>query len=189
MREAILDLLSDNPIIAAIKDDEGLAQVVNSSCNIVFILYGNICSISDIVHTIKQAGKYAFVHVDLIEGASNKEIVVDYIKNTTGADGIISTKASMIKAAKSKGLYSIYRFFLIDSMSYHNVPKQISVANPDCIEVLPGCMPKVLSRVRAAVNVPMIAGGLVCDKEDVVSALDAGAVAISSSCPDIWDNI
>ncbi len=189
MRESIAELLGDNPIIAAVKDDDGLQKVIDSSCNIVFVLYGDLCNIANIVHKIKQAGKYAFVHVDLLEGTSSKEIVVDFVKSTTGADGIISTKTPMIKAANAKGLYTVHRFFLIDSMSFHNISKQVAASNPDCIEVLPGCMPKVLSRVRETVHVPMIAGGLVYDKEDVVTALRAGAVAISSTRPDVWDNI
>ncbi|WP_312692407.1 glycerol-3-phosphate responsive antiterminator [Caproiciproducens sp.] len=189
MKENILDLLGDNPIIAAIKDDEGLANVVNSSCNIVFILYGNLCSIANIVHQIKQAGKYAFVHVDLIDGASNKEIVIDFIKQTTGADGVISTKSSLIKAANTRGLYTVHRFFLIDSMSFHNVAKQVALCSPDCVEIMPGCMPKVLKSIQKVVNVPIIAGGLVTDKEDVVAALGAGADAISSTSTEIWDHI
>lgn len=189
MREPISELLGDNPIIAAIKDDDGLEKVINSGCNIVFILYGDLCNIGNIVHKVKQAGKYAFVHVDLLEGTSSKEIVIDFVKDATGADGIISTKTSMIKAANAKGFYTVHRFFLIDSMSFHNIGKQVAASNPDCIEVLPGCMPKVLSRVQEAVHVPVIAGGLVFDKEDVLTALGAGAVAISSTRPDVWDNI
>lgn len=189
MHNPIFDLLSDNPIIAAIKDDKGLQRVINSSCNIVFVLYGNILTIPKIVDKLKKAGKYAFVHVDLLEGTSSKDIVIDYIKHTTQADGIISTKSSMIRAAKSAGLHTVYRFFLIDSMSYHNVPKQVLSTHPDCIEVLPGCMPKILKRIKNTVNVPVIAGGLISDKEDVLNALDSGSVAISSTCPDIWDNI
>ena len=39
MRESIAELLGDNPIIAAVKDDDGLQKVIDSSCNIVFVLY------------------------------------------------------------------------------------------------------------------------------------------------------
>ena len=35
--------------------------------------------------------------MDLLEGTSSKEIVVDFVKSTTGADGIISTKTPMLK--------------------------------------------------------------------------------------------
>lgn len=40
------------------------------------------------------------VHVDLISGLSPKEISVEYLEEHTEADGIISTKPSLIKKAK-----------------------------------------------------------------------------------------
>ena len=43
------------------------------------------------VKKIKDAGKLAMVHIDLIAGLSGKEVAVDYIKQETLADGIIST--------------------------------------------------------------------------------------------------
>ena len=57
---------------------------------------------------------------------------------------------------------------------------------PDVVEILPGAMPKVLRQLTAFSPVPVIAGGLIHDKEDVIAALDAGAAAISSTDPAIW---
>ena len=36
---------------------------------------------------------------------------------------------------------------------------------------------------------PVIAGGLISDKEDIIAALDAGAAAISSTNPAIWFSV
>lgn len=189
MKHKMDDLLRDNPIIAGIKDDQGLAQVLKSECNIVFVLYGDICNIGEIIDKVKQAGKYAFVDVDLVKGTSSKEVVVDFVKKWTNADGILSTKPPIIKAAGERGFYTIHRFFLVDSMSYHSLPKQIAASNPDCIEILPGCMPKVIGWVKKITNIPLIAAGLVCEKDDVVAALRAGATAISSTSVEVWDQI
>lgn len=182
-------LFRDNPIIAGIKDDESLEKVIGSRCDIVFVLYGDICNIGNIVGRIKEAGKYALVDVDLVKGTSSKEVVVDFMKQTTKADGIISTKAPIIRAANAQGFYTVHRFFLVDSFSLRSLPKQIETSLPDCIEILPGCMPKVLGWVKELVKIPMIAGGLVCEKEDVIAALQAGAVSICSTSVDIWDNV
>jgi glycerol uptake operon antiterminator len=40
--------------------------------------------------------------------------------------------------------------------------------------------------VHADTALPLIAGGLVCDKEDVMGALGAGATAVASSNRDVW---
>ncbi|MCD1127479.1 glycerol-3-phosphate responsive antiterminator [Jinshanibacter sp. LJY008] len=183
---SILQLLKQHPVIAAVKDTESLNTALESDCKIISILYGNICNIGTIVQRIKKADKYAFIHVDLLDGTSNKEIVINFLKLVTAADGIISTKASMIKAAKAQGFYGIHRIFLLDSISFHNIDKQVAQSNPDCIEILPGCMPKVLGWVAEQIDLPIIAGGLVCDHEDATNALNAGASAVSTTNTGVW---
>ncbi|WP_410201845.1 glycerol-3-phosphate responsive antiterminator, partial [Escherichia coli] len=124
--------------------------------------------------------------VDLLEGASNKEVVIQFLKLVTEADGIISTKASMLKAARAEGFFCIHRLFIVDSISFHNIDKQVAQSNPDCIEILPGCMPKVLGWVTEKIRQPLIAGGLVCDEEDARNAINAGVVALSTTNTGVW---
>lgn len=102
----LLHLLRQNPVIAAVKDNASLQLAIDSECQFISVLYGNICTISNIVKKIKNAGKYAFIHVDLLEGASNKEVVIQFLKLVTEADGIISTKAAMLKAARAEGFFA-----------------------------------------------------------------------------------
>lgn len=182
-----LEIIEENPVIAAIKDDAGLMTCCAcEDIKVIFILYGDICSINKIVQKVKEAGKIAIVHVDLMEGMSGKEVVVDYIKATTDADGIISTKPALIRRGKEIGLYTILRTFILDSMSYENIAKWVTNAKPDMLEILPGLMPKVIKRVTKMVKVPVIAGGLISDREDVMNALSAGAISVSSTNPAVW---
>lgn len=51
-----IDLLEMSPVIAAIKDDAGLKRCLDTECQVVFILYGNICNIKDIVAELKAHG-------------------------------------------------------------------------------------------------------------------------------------
>ncbi len=176
----------DCPIVAAVKDDEGLAQAAACDSRVVFILYGTVCNISDLVAKVKDAGKTAIVHIDLIAGLSAKEVSVDYIRLNTRADGIISTRPALIRRAQELSLIAIQRFFLIDSIALHNITKQLEMSRPDFIEILPGVMPKIIHRLRTSINTPVIAGGLVSDKEDVMAALGAGAVAVSTTNQSIW---
>ena len=181
-REAI----ENTPIIPAVKDEESLEVCLKSDSSVIFILFGDICSIPDIVERIKEKGKLAMVHMDLIAGLGSKEVSVDYIKKRTRADGIITTKPILVKRAKELGLAAVLRFFIIDSMALANLSRQTREARPDCIEVLPGVMPKVIRKITKENKIPLIAGGLISDKEDVCNALDAGAVAVSSTNTKIW---
>ena len=186
MKKEFKEALEDSPIIAAIKDDNGLKKCITSDSRIIFILYGDLCTIPDIVETVKASGKIAMVHLDLIIGLSSKEIAVDFIKKYTCADGIISTKPALIKRAKELGLYTILRLFIIDSMAYENIDRQVKISHPDLIEILPALMPKIVSRICKISSTPVIAGGLVSDKEDIMALLQAGVVSISSTNETIW---
>lgn len=186
MKHTFTKNLEDCPVIAAIKDSEGLESCLSSDSSIVFILFGDILTISDIVSRLKEHGKLAMVHVDLISGLSSKEVSVDFIKEHTRADGVISTKPLLIKRAKELSLYTILRLFVIDSMAYENIKKQCANVKPDCIEILPGVMPKVIKKICNTQEIPVIAGGLISDKEDIMQALDAGAVSISTTNPKVW---
>ena len=187
MDQKFYDLLESNPVIAAVKDMEGLkACCTREEIKVVFILFGDICNIGAIVDQVEQVDKVAMVHVDLITGLSGKEVAVDFIKNNTAADGIISTKPAMIKRARELSLYTTLRVFVLDSMAFENIEHQMAVARPDTIEILPGLMPKVIRRVCRLVQVPVIAGGLISEKEDVVAALSAGAISVSTTNPNVW---
>ena len=93
---------------------------------------------------------------------------------------------NIIKKAKELSLYTVLRYFLLDSMAYENILTQQHTVRPDFIEVLPGAMPKVIQKLCSEIKVPVIAGGLIIDKESVMGALTAGATAVSSTNHNVW---
>ena len=64
----MMEELENCPIITAVKDEDGLKECIRSDSSMVFILYGDVCSIARIVKTVRDAGKIAVVHLDLIQG-------------------------------------------------------------------------------------------------------------------------
>lgn len=180
-----MDSLQQSPIIAAVKDDEGLRRALASDCEVIFYLYGTLLNIHELVASAIAHGKTPIVHLDLIEGLSTKrEVAVDFIRKNTQAAGIISTRPALIRRAKDCGLLTIQRFFLLDSLAYSNVVRQ--KADADFVEFLPGTMPKILSRMSKELPQPMIASGLISDKEDIIAALSGGAVAVSTTNASLW---
>ncbi len=182
----LTDLLSAMPVIAAVKDEDGLAECLRCDAKVVFVLFGTVVDIADITHRIKAAGKVVIVHIDLIDGLAAREVAVDYIAGATEADGIISTRPQLVKRANEKNLISVRRFFLLDSMAQHNIERNMAPGSADLIEVLPGVAPKALRAIVSVSPIPVIAGGLISDKEDVYSALSAGALAVSSTNAAVW---
>lgn len=182
----LLQSFEKSPIVAAIKDDSGLCRCMESDSQIIFVLYGNINTINDIVKHLKDAGKTVFVHVDLLDGLAPREVTIEFLMKNTCLDGIISTKLPLIKCAKNLGLMTVMRFFVIDNLSLRNIRKKDYYQYADMIEILPGLMPKIIRQISEENQRPVIAGGLISEKSDIVTALTAGAVAISSTDQNVW---
>lgn len=185
MKKNLQEIMENHPVIPAIKNKDGLEAVIKLDSKIAFLLYGDVLNIVDIIKQMHDSGKMVFVNVDLLEGFANKTIVLQYIKQNTMAEGILSSKANMIKTAREMGFYTIHRLFVIDSFSFNTINRQIEISKPDYLEVLPG-WPKLVTWVMEETNIPIISGGLICCKEDIIAALGAGAVATCSTNPEVW---
>lgn len=183
---AFYELMEESPIIGAAKTIEELDRILTGDLKIVFLLFGSLLTIGEVVEKAKQTGKTVFVHLDLIEGLSSREVAVDFLAKNTHTDGILSTKPGLVRHAKSLGLLTIQRFFVLDSLALGSVMRQFPLEYADAVEILPGAMPKVIRKIAEISAAPIIAGGLIFDKEDVMTALGAGAVAVSSTNPAVW---
>jgi len=184
--EQFMEMTEVFPIIAAPKNEEWLKACAKAECEIVYLLYGDICNIVENVQFLKDAGKRVIVHIDLITGFSAKEICVDFIKKFTRADGITSMKPIMIKRAKELGLFTIQRFFMMDAINYQNIVKYVKTSDPDVVEFLPAGLTKIIGYLLDEIDKPVIAGGLVMDEGDVMGALKVGAIAITTTNQALW---
>ncbi len=182
--DAVLDALRDDPVIASVKDRAALDDVLASDRGVVFVLFGSVLDIAEVVQQAKDAGKTVLVDVDLLDGFSSREVVVTWLAANTRADGVLSTKSNLVRAARRAGLVAVQRFFLVDSFSYHQLPASWSTGRD---RDPPGLHAPRDHVAACGHRRPVIAGGLVCDKADVVAALGAGAVAVASSNRDVWD--
>ena len=52
---------------------------------------------------------------------------------------------------------------------------------------MPGIMPRIIEKLSTSMDVPVIVGGLVSEKEDVTIALQSGALGVSTSSSKIWE--
>ena len=185
-RESIFEELYSNPVIMAIKNNKDFRKCLECDNKIVFVLYGSIETIPTIVKKLKAKDKIVIVHEDLIEGLSSSSYSASFIKKYTEADGIISTKPSNVMYARKLGLFAVLRFFVFDSLSFENMKETIKDVNCDIIEMLPGILPNQIKDIKKRTNIPIVAGGLISTKEEVVDALNSDAVAISSSNYNVW---
>lgn len=179
----ILAILEQNPVIPAVHGEKFL-KALNSPCDVIFSLGESILTVGEHIKLAHEKGKKMLVHIDLAEGVGKDEAGVKYLASL-GCDGIISTRAQIIKYARREGLFTVQRFFTLDSQGLDGISDMMSNANPCMIEIMPGVITKTVSRFAKS-DTPVIAGGLIETKDEVTAALGAGAMAVSTGMEELW---
>lgn len=186
MKNQFYHSLEINPIIAAVRDYKQIDKAIESPCEIIFILKSDICNIKSIVEKVKKAGKQVCIHIDLMEGLGRDIQSIQYIYENIEPHGVITTRTNLVKTAKKLNMLVIQRCFILDHLSLNTGIESIKNIKPDAVELLPGIMPRITNKLIQDANTPIITGGLIMDKKDVLQSLKAGAVGISTSKEKIW---
>ena len=173
------------PVIAAIRSDDDLKYALESDADIIFHLASDILTLKSDVEAAHGHGKKIFVHIDLAEGIGKDASGISYMKSLS-TDGIISTRVNLIKTARELGLSTVQRFFIVDSHSIDTTIDAVKSSKPDMIELMPGLLTKVIAQIKKEVRIPIIAGGLIESKAEIISAINAGADAVSTGRRSLW---
>ncbi len=183
MQSKLADCLMQNPVITAIGDDKW-DEALASPAQALFYLSANLLTIKDRISQAHSTGRYVLVHLDLAEGIGRDRSGIRYLVQC-GVDGIISTRAQLIHLAKEQNLLTVQRFFLLDSKGLESIDEMLRHTNPDFIELMPGVIGKSIRRFATG-SIPVIAGGLIETKAEVMDALSCGAIAVSTGRKDLW---
>ena len=172
-------------VIAAVRTENELISAAESDVKIIFFLAPNILTLKNAVNFVHSKGKKLFIHLDLTEGIGKDKSGILYVKNV-GVDGIISTRVSIIKLAREADLFTVQRFFTVDSKSVDTTVEGIKASKADMIEIMPGVVTKAIKMLKEKISTPVIAGGLIESPTEVEEAIKAGAQAISTGKKELW---
>lgn len=173
-------------IICAVRTEEDFSLALTSKPDVIFYLAPDILTLKEKVERAHNAKKKLFIHIDLATGIGKDKSGILYAKGC-GVDGIISTRVSMIKAARELSLFTVQRFFIVDSQSIYTTIDSVKSAKPDMIEIMPGLLSKTLTRLSHELSVPVIAGGLIEAEDEVNTAIFSGAVSVSTGKSELWN--
>ena len=179
----IIACLECNPVIAAIGDDKW-QKALESPAQVIFYMSANLLTLAERVRQAHEAKKYILGHLDLAEGIGRDRTGIRFLAQC-GADGILSTKGQLIRQAREQALFTVQRFFAVDSAGAEGVGDVFRSTSPDLMEIMPGVVTKVI-KTCADSGIPVIAGGLLQTKAEVTEALGAGATAVSTGMAELW---
>lgn len=179
----MITCLECNPVIAAVTDEKW-QSAVESPAQVIFYLSANLLTVKQRVMQAHEAEKIVMVHMDLAEGIGKDRSGIRFLAQC-GVDGVISTKAQLIRLAKEQNLITVQRFFALDSKGMESIEEMLRNTNPHLMEIMPGVIGKAIARFRKS-GIPVIAGGLIETKQEVTEALGAGATAVSTGQQKLW---
>jgi len=177
--------MEKSKIIAATRSNEELLIAAKSKAEIIFMLAPNIADIKEQAELVHKAGKKFFIHLDLAEGIGKDAYGIRFAKEQ-GIDGIISTRTNIIKMSRKEGVFTVQRFFIVDTHSIDTTIESAKASKADMIEIMPATVYKVVKKLKSELEMPIVLGGLLETEAEVLEALSGGATAISTGKRELW---
>ncbi|WP_100401685.1 glycerol-3-phosphate responsive antiterminator [Bacillus sp. FJAT-42315] len=180
--------LKTHKMVAAVKEPKYIEKAIKYKDHLsaVLLMTGTILTVKKYVDFIQSHGLPVILHVEKIGGLEMDRDGIEFVKRNVQPHAIVTTRNGIIKKAKSSGLVVVQRIFLIDTEVYTNLVKDIERIQSDVIEIMPCRVPDFLNKISKISPVPTITGGLLNSPEHAKQALENGALAVTTSNPDMW---
>lgn len=188
LRKLFEERLKTRKLIAAIKEPKSIEKAIKYKENIsaVILMTGNVLTVKGYVDVLQKEGLPVILHVEKVGGLGLDDYGMEFIVKNVKPFAVVTTKSSIIKKAKSKGMFVIQRVFLIDTEVYNNLLENIEHLQSDIIEIMPSRAPDFLKKLTKVSPVPIITGGLLTNVHDAKDALAQGVSAVTTSNTDLW---
>jgi glycerol uptake operon antiterminator len=178
-------MFKNQRVIPAISTHQALKKFIKSNHEFGIVMNFQLAQLKDIVDVMKKANKKVLIHLELMKGIANDEYGAIYLIQELRVDGIITTKPKVIECCKKRGVIGILRFFLKDTLSLNQSIDLVQKVQPDLLEVLPA-IPKSLELLKGRIGSPIMLGGLIQSKAQVIECIESGALAVTTSHEPLW---
>lgn len=182
---AFIARIAADPCCAAITGGVSVDAALASRVPVIFILRGNGLSLPPLIRRIHAAGKLVAIHIDLVGGLRQDRSGVSWLAEA-GADAVISSHGQLMAAIRNDGMTAIHRLLLVRRSQLDSAAHAIARSAPHIVEVLPGVLFPSIVELMPPFTVPILAGGFIRTEADVRAVLNAGALGVTTSTPDLW---
>jgi glycerol uptake operon antiterminator len=179
-------MIFNQKIIPAISNHQDLKKFLSLPMDYGILMNFQLAQLPELVKMMKDYKKKVLIHSELIKGLSPDEYGAIYLIQTLQVDGLISSKPKVIEVCKKRKVLGILRFFLKDSMSLVQSIEVARKTEPDYLEILPALSTEIIGLIQKHLTVDIWMGGLIQTKEHIQKCIKAGAIAVTTSNPDLW---
>ena len=168
------DLLVD-PIIQSVASESEFNFFLNSTNHKWACLkFGDIRTIEGILGLIHKKGKNALLHLDSVKGVAKDKEGIEYL-SVIGAEAIITMRSQNIRTIRESGMIAVLGSFLVDSSAVTQTLKNAAACSPDAILIMPMTVPRYVYEQLKKANLPLLAGGMGAEHQDIQNVIDYGA--------------
>ncbi|WP_232698205.1 glycerol-3-phosphate responsive antiterminator [Brevibacillus daliensis] len=185
-RSEFYQRLKTHQIIASVKEPKSLERALHAPISAVVLSIGNLGTMKRYVDLFVSHQIPVFLHLERMGGISFDREGMAYIGNIVKPTGIVTTRNSLIKLAKKHDLLTIQRLFLVDSDSVSMGLQSVKETLPDALEIMPALLPEQIKEYSDALSIPIIAGGLIRNIQQIETALSHNAIAVSTGTSELW---
>lgn len=174
-------------VIPSIRRLGDLDDALKSPRQIILLTDADIANLEPLVRRVHQAGKKAWVNLELLGGFGRDQVGIRLLKNYYKVDGIMSTDSSRLGMARHLGLTAIQRFLISDSRAFETSLRLLKSARTDGAEILPAMVAmEVLPELRRVTEMPLLAGGFIHSDREIDVLQAAGFEGITISKRQYW---
>lgn len=179
--QSMIDILKNQICVPVVPSMKRLEKFIETDLIVCILQDIHISLLEHMIKTLHDNNKLALVHIDMVHGISSDEHGAEFLCQRLRADGVISSKTRIIETTKKNKKIAIQRMFLIDSKSIERGIETLQKSQPDIVEVMPAIAYKIIPYIKSKINMPLIGGGLLKTKEDILQGLEAGCMAFTVS--------
>lgn len=154
---------------------------------VIMLRHCNLFDMANLMESAHHRGYFLYIDIDSCDGIHPDEAGVRYLAQCLHVSGIVSHHSRVLAIGKQRGLETIQRVFAVDSTGLESELEGLDLRATDALNISPALViPHIAAQLVERLPIPFIGSGLIASHEQVQAVLQAGALRVMATRPELW---
>lgn len=183
---SLLNLPARHKTIPIIENRAQFALALDAPDVTTLILrHCNLFDLRSLLEHARERDLAVYVNMDHIDGIASDLAGFRYLATQLHITGVFSSHGKVLALAKSCEMQTIQRIFAVDSTGLEAALESVDDQQVDLLAISPALViPYAIAQV--SLHLPFIGSGFVSTHQQVQRILNAGAIGVTVSRPELW---
>lgn len=177
--------LRANPVIGTLFGEDNVEEFCAAPTRFSFVANLPLGRVTGVYDRLAQAPTLPLLNVDSVQGLTGNADGLEFLKGV-GVPGIVSTHVQAVNRAAALGMLAVLKLFVTDRSNLNRAAAAVRSSNAHMVQLMPWSVVPYLEPEFLKSLGPFIVAGFVSSHDDIRSAMDLGALAVSSSQRELW---